>query len=222
MDSSGVTSWSDFVALGSSEASSTATLLRRSVRPRGARCRVGERRQGVVERPEPANSSPVTAWEIPSEARSMPEPALFMPPSMRSSIVMSRSSRSARSLTASSAVSVVAGKPQERAGQTDHGDDHGRGSTPRLWGAGAPNVQYAGGGVTPPGGPAATGMRPAGNVTATRRGPWSTGSGLGREIGLDGPAQLLEDLLTGPQLRGLVGPAVESGEVLGSSPACGG
>ena len=42
VESSGETSCSDLVAFGSSEASSMATLLKRSVRPRSADGRVGQ------------------------------------------------------------------------------------------------------------------------------------------------------------------------------------
>ena len=106
--SSGDTSCRDRVALGSSLASSIAAPLSRSVRKRSAEA--DSEREGSDESSMPtACSSPETAPEIPSAAKSMPEPALLTPPSSRSSSVVSRSNRSATSLMASSVASADEG-----------------------------------------------------------------------------------------------------------------
>src|ERR1700683_3688603 len=156
---------------------------------------------------------------MPRAARSIPEPALSTPPSMRSSRVISRSSRSARSLTASSAVSAETGKRRRAPGRRTIVSSKDGDSTPSIMGDRPSGVQYPEvrrfdatqtdaatcSAVLSP-------ERRAGDVSAA-----SPSAGRG-ELGFDRPPQLLEHLLTGPQLGGQVGPEVDRGQVLGGCP----
>ncbi len=139
---SGETSWSDLVALGSSVASSTATALSRSVRLRSAEAESDSEGRDVSSVPT-ACSRPETAWEMPSAARSMPEPALLTPPSRRSSRLMRRSSRSAMSLMASSALSAEVGRRRRAPGKRTIVTSKDGDSTPRIMGDRPSGVQYA-------------------------------------------------------------------------------